>query len=150
MSDKLNDDKIFAYTIASVKDIGEIIKELMLNQNFHLALDFLEEEKKAMKDALLMLKSIKDDRYQSTFTEMIPKKLKDIDFAIKYCNNQLIEGKYKLPSQDEEYKYTKKKQELKVKNLKKLKIIAMNTNEWEFSDYLDQQIRKEEIKTYQA
>jgi hypothetical protein len=55
-----------------------------------------------------------------------------------------------LLNQDEEYKYNRKKKELKIKNLKKLKIIAMNTNQWEFSDYIDTQIKKEEIKLYQA
>jgi hypothetical protein len=81
---------------------------------------------------------------------MIPKKLKDIEFAIKYCNSQLIDGKYKLLNQDEEYKYNRKKKELKIKNLKKLKVIAMNTNQWKFSDYIEEQIKKEEVKLYQA
>jgi hypothetical protein len=150
MSHNLADDKLFAYTIASVKDISEVTKELMVKENYHLALDFLEEEKKALKDALVILKNIKDEKYQSTFTDMIPKKLKDIDFAIKYCNSQLIDGKYRLLNQDEEYKYNRKKREYKIKNLKKLKTIAVNTNEYLFADYLDKQIQKEEMKMYQA
>jgi hypothetical protein len=150
MSFNLEDDKIFAYTIASVKDIGDVIKELMIQENYHLALDFLQEEKNALKEALGVLIRIKDQKYQTTFNDMIPKKLKDIEFAIKYCNNQLIDGKYKLLNQDQEYKYNRKKKELKIKNLKKLKIIAMNTSQWEFSDYIEEQIKKEEIKLYQA
>jgi len=150
MSYNLEDEKMFAYTIASVKDIGEVIKELMVQENYHLALDFLQEEKGALKEALGVLVRIKDEKYQTAFNDMIPKKLKDIEFAIKYCNNQLIDGKYKLLNQDEEYKYNRKKKELKIKNLKKLKTIAINTNQWEFSDYLDTQINKEEIKLYQA
>jgi hypothetical protein len=150
MSYNLDVDKVFAYTIASVKDIGDVIKELMIQENYHLALDFLQEEKNALKEALGILAKIKDDKYQTTFNDMIPKKLKDIDFAIKYCNSQLIDGKYKLLNQDEEYKYNRKKKELKIKNLKKLKVIAMNTNQWDFSDYIDAQIKKEEVKLYQA
>jgi hypothetical protein len=150
VSYNLDNDKLFAYTIASVKDISEVTKDLMIKENYHLALDFLQEEKIALKEALVILSNIKDSRYQSTFSDMIPKKLKDIEFAIKHCNNQLIDGKYKLISEQEKYKYTKKKQELKIKNLKKLKSIALSTSEFIFSDYLDQQIRKEEMKLYQA
>jgi hypothetical protein len=150
MSYNLDVDKVFAYTIASVKDIGDVIKELMIQENYHLALDFLQEEKSALKEALSILAKIKDDKYQTTFNDMIPKKLKDIEFAIKYCNSQLIDGKYKLLNQDEEYKYNRKKKELKIKNLKKLKLIAMNTNQWKFSDYIQEQIKKEEVKLYQA
>jgi hypothetical protein len=150
MSYDLESDKVFAYTIASVKDIDEVIKELMIKENYHLALDFLQEERNALEEALRILSKIKDEKYQTTFNDMIPKKLKDIEFAIKYCNSQLIDGKYKLLNQDEEYKYNRKKKELKIKNLKKLKTIAINTNQWEFSDYIDTQIKKEEIKLYQA
>jgi hypothetical protein len=150
MSFNLDSDKVFAYTIASVKDIGDVIKELMMQENYHLALDFLQEEKNALKEALGILAKIKDNKYQTTFSDMIPKKLKDIEFAIKHCNSQLIDGKYKLLNQDDEYKYNRKKKELKIKNLKKLKIIAMNTSQWQFSDYLEEQIKKEEVKLYQA
>jgi len=150
MSVNLDTDKLFAFTIASVKDIGDIIKELMSAEYFHLALEFLEEEKKALVEARRLLVNINNERYQTTFGEMIPTKLKDIEFAIKFCNNRLIDGKYKLLDQDSEYKYEKKKKEIKVKNLKKLKAIALNTNEWQFADYLDTEIRKEENKMYQA
>lgn len=150
MSDNLEIDKIFAFTIASVKDIGDVIKDLMSEEYFHMALEFLEEEKKALLEAKRLLVNISNQRYQETFGEMIPKKLKDIDFAIKFCNNRLIDGKYKLIHQDDEYKYERKKREIKVKNLKKLKSIALNTNEWQFADYLDTEIRKEENKMYQA
>ena len=150
MSVNLDTDKLFAFTIASVKDIGDIIKELMSAEHFHLALEFLEEEKKALVEARRLLVNINNERYQTTFGEMIPTKLKDIEFAIKFCNNRLIDGKYKLLDQDSEYKYEKKKKEIKVKNLKKLKAIALNTNELQFADYLDTEIRKEENKMYQA
>jgi hypothetical protein len=150
MSDNLDTDKIFAYTIASVKDIGDIIKDLMSAEYFHMALEFLDEEKKALLEAKKLLAGINNKRYQDTFGEMIPNKLKDIEFAIKFCNNRLIDGKYKLMTGQEEYKYDRKKREIKVKNLKKLKSIALNTNEWQFADYLDTEIRKEENKMYQA
>jgi len=150
MSYSMTTEKLFAYTIASVKDIGDVIKELMYKENFHLALEFLNEEKKAIKEALLILNKIENVKYQDTFTDIIPKKLKDIDLAIKFCNTQLVDGKYKLLSAKEEYKYLKRKQELKIKNLKKLKKIATDTNEIEFSNYLDKEIRKEEMKLYQA
>lgn len=150
MSDNLEVDKIFAFTIASVKDIGDIIKDLMSEEYFHTALEFLEEEKKALLEAKRLLVNINNQRYQDTFGEMIPNKLKDIEFAMKFCNNRLIDGKYKLINQDAEYKYERKKREIKVKNLKKLKSIALNTNEWQFADYLDTEIRKEENRMYQA
>jgi hypothetical protein len=150
MSSNLDTDKIFAYTIASVKDIGDIIKDLMSEEYFHLALDFLEEEKKALVEAKKLLININNKRYQDTFGEMIPTKLKDIEFAIKFCNNKLIDGKYKLMSEADEYKYDKKKREVKIKNLKKLKSIALSTNEWQFADHIDTEIRKEENKMYQA
>lgn len=150
MSNNLETDKLFAFTIASVKDIGDVIKELMSAEYFHLALEFLEEEKKALVEARRLLISIDDKKYQQTFGEMIPSKLKDIEFAIKFCNNRLIDGNYKLLDQDSEYKYERKRREIKVKNLKKLKLIALNTNEWQFADYLDTEIRKEENRMYQA
>ena len=150
MSDNLETDKLFAYTIASVKDIGEIIKDLMSAEYFHTALELLAEEKKALLEAKRLLVNINNQRYQETFGEMIPNKLKDIEFAIKFCNNRLIDGKYKLLDQDTEYKYERKRREIKVKNLKKLKTIALNSNEWQFADYLDTEIRKEENKMYQA
>jgi hypothetical protein len=150
MSDNLDTDKIFAYTIASVKDIGDIIKDLMSEEYFHLALEFLQEEKKAMLEAKKLLININNQRYQETFGQMIPSKLKDIEFAIKFCNNRLIDGKYKLMAQEDEYKYDKKKREVKIKNLKKLKSIALNTNEWQFADHIDTEIRKEENKMFQA
>ena len=150
MSDNLDTDKIFAYTIASVKDIGDIIKDLMSEEYFHLALEFLEEEKKALTEAKKLLLNINNTRYRETFGEMIPAKLKDIEFAIKFCNGRLIDGKYKLMNREDEYKYEKKKKEVKIKNLKKLKSIALNTNEWQFADHIDTEIRKEENKMYQA
>jgi hypothetical protein len=58
MSDNLDIDKIFAYTIASVKEIGDIIKDLMSEEYFHLALEFLEEEKKALIEAKKLLLNI--------------------------------------------------------------------------------------------
>lgn len=150
MSNNLDTDKIFAFTIASVKDIGDVIKDLMSAEYFHMALEFLDEEKKALLEAKKLLVNINNKRYQDTFGEMIPRKLKDIEFAIKFCNNSLIDGKYKLMNNQDEYKYERKKREIKIKNLKKLKSIALNTNEWQFADYLDTEIRKEESKMYQA
>jgi hypothetical protein len=150
MSFNLEDDKIFAYTIASVKDLSEIIKDLMAEEYFHLALDFLQEEKQALLEAKKLLVNINSERYQDTFGQMIPNKLKDVEFAIKFCNNKLIEGNYKLINQENEYKYDKKKREVKIKNLKKLKSIALSTNEWQFADHIDTEIRKEENKMYQA
>jgi hypothetical protein len=150
MSYNLEGEKKFAYTIASVKDIGDIIKELMLEQNFQLAIEFLQEERKALKEALELLKNVDSEKYQNTFTKLLPDKLKDVEFAIKFCNTKIVDGDYNRLSEQEEYKYKKKKQELKIKNLKKLKTIAINTKENEFSDYIDKQIEKEEIKTYQA
>ena len=150
MSMNIDTDKLFAYTIASVKDIGDVTKELISEEYFHLALEFLEEEKIALLEAKKLLLNINNNKYKETFGEMIPNKLKDVEFAIKFCNNRLIDGKYKLISKDNEYKYDKKKREIKLKNLKKLKIIALNTNEWKFADYLDTEIRKEENKMYQA
>jgi hypothetical protein len=150
MSYNLQGEKKFAYTIACIKDMGNIIKELMLDENYQLAIQFLQEERKALKEGLELLKYIDIEKYQDTFTKMIPDKLKDIEFAIKFCNTKIIDGDYNQLSEQEEYEYKKKKQELKIKNLKKLKTIAINTKENDFSDYIDQQIKKEEIKTYQA
>jgi len=150
MSVSLDTDKLFAFTIASVKDIGDVIKELMSGEYFHLALEFLKEEKKALVEARRLLVNINNQRYQQTFGEMIPNKLKDIEFAIKFCNNRLIDGNYKLLDQDSEYKYERKRREVKLKNLKKLRSIALDNNEWQFADYLDTEIRKEENRMYQA
>jgi hypothetical protein len=150
MSSNLEKEKVFAYMLASVKDIQDVIKDLMVHKNYHLALDFLGEEQEALKKALKLLEDIDDEKYQSVFSKMIPQKLKDIAFAIKFCNNQLIDGDFILIDADSEYKYNKKKKELKIKNLKKLKSLAMSTKEWEFSEYLDKEIKKEEIGIYQA
>jgi hypothetical protein len=150
MSFSLDTDKLFAFTIASVKDIGDVIKELMSGEYFYLALEFLEEEKKALVEARRLLVNINNQSYQETFGEMIPNKLKDIEFAIKFCNNRLIDGNYKLLDQDSEYKYERKRREVKVKNLKKLRLIALDSNEWQFADYLDTEIHKEENRMYQA
>ena len=150
MPNELDAEKLFAFTIASVKDISEIIKDAMEKDFIHIALDLLEEEKTAMYDALKTLKSISDDQYQKTFGEMIPKKLKDIEFAIKFCNNRLIEGKFILPTDDQEYKINKKKQEIKINNFKKLKAIAHTTKQWGLVMKLDKEIEKAEMLRYQA
>jgi hypothetical protein len=150
MSDNLDTDKIFAFIIASVKDISQITKDLISEEYIHLALQFLQEEKSSLIEAKKLLVKIDNSKYKEVFGDMIPNKIKDIDFAIKFCNNKLINGSYKLISEKEEYKYLRKKTEIKIKNLKKLKKISIETNEWHFADYLDTEIRKEESKMYQA
>lgn len=150
MSNELDSERLFAFTIASVKDISEIIKEAMEKDFMHIALDLLEEEKSAMHEALKTLKTITDSQYQETFGEMIPKKLKDIEFAIKFCNNRLIEGKFILPTDNEEYKLHKKKQEIKINNFKKLKTMAHATKQWALVTKLDREIEKAEMLRYQA
>jgi hypothetical protein len=147
---ELDAEKLFAFTIASVKDISDVIKEAMEKDFMHIALDLLQEEKIAMYDALKTLKSISDDEYQKTFGELIPNKLKDIEFAIKFCNNRLIEGKFILPTDDQEYKINKKKQEIKINNFKKLKTIAYATKQWGLVTKLDKEIEKAEMLRYQA
>ena len=150
MSNELDSERLFAFTIASVKDISEIIKEAMEKDFMHIALDLLEEEKTAMYEALKTLKTITDAQYQETFGELIPKKLKDIEFAIKFCNNRLIEGKFILPTDSEEYKLHKKKQEIKINNFKKLKTMAHATKQWALVTKLDREIEKAEMLRYQA
>jgi hypothetical protein len=150
VSNELDSERLFAFTIASVKDISEIIKEAMEKDFMHIALDLLEEEKSAMHEALKTLKTITDSQYQETFGEMIPKKLKDIEFAIKFCNNRLIEGKFILPTDNEEYKLHKKKQEIKINNFKKLKTMAHATKQWALVTKLDREIEKAEMLRYQA
>jgi hypothetical protein len=147
---ELDAEKLFAFTIASVKDISEITKEAMEKDFIHIALELLEEEKNAMYEALKTLKTIDDGQYQKTFGEMIPNKLKDIEFAIKFCNNRLIEGKFILPTDDQEYKIHKRKQEIKIKNFKKLKTIAHATKQWGLVMKLDKEIEKAEMLRYQA
>jgi hypothetical protein len=143
-------EKLFAFTIASVKDISGIIKEAMEKEYIHMALDLLEEEKKAMNTAVSLLRKIDGEDYHKAFGESIPNKLKDIEYAIKFCNNQLIEGKFILPSFDQEHKLNKKKQEVKIQNFKKLKKIAYQTKEWELMTLLDEEIEKAEMLKYQA
>lgn len=150
MSDKIEEDKLFAFTIASVKDIQEVVKEAMQNDFIHFALELLEEEKNALSEALKLLSKIDSVKYQKTFGTMIPDKLKDIAFAISFCNNQLIEGKYAFPTEAQEYKLRKKKQEIKINNFKKLKTIAHKTNEWGLVNMLDAEIQKAEMLRYQA
>ena len=150
MPNELDSERLLAFTITSVKDISEIIKEAMEKDFMHIALDLLEEEKSAMHEALKTLKTITDSQYQETFGEMIPKKLKDIEFAIKFCNNRLIEGKFILPTDDQEYRLYKRKQEIKINNFKKLKTIAHATKQWTLVTKLDKEIEKAEMLRYQA
>ena len=146
----LNSEKLFAFTIASIKDISEIIKEAMEKEYIHMALELLEEEKSAMHKALELLKGIDGEQYQDTFGNSIPLKLKDIEYAIKFCNNKLIEGKFLLPKMDEEYKIHKKRQEIKIENFKKLKKIAHKTQQWDLMMILDKEIERAEMLKYQA
>lgn len=150
MTKEIQADKLFAFTIASIKDISGIIKEAMEKEYIHMALELLEEEKKAMNIAIDLLKKIDGEDYHKTFGESIPLKLKDIEYAIKFCNNKLIEGKFVLPSYDQEYKMHKKKQEIRIQNFKKLKKIAYQTKEWELMTLLDEEIVKAEMLRYQA
>lgn len=150
MTKEIQADKLFAFTIASIKDISEIIKEAMEKEYIHIALELLEEEKKAMNIAIDLLRKTNMEDYQKAFGESIPIKLKDIEYAIKFCNNKLIEGKFILPSFDQEHKLNKKKQEVKIQNFKKLKKIAYQTKEWELMTLLDEEIEKAEMLKYQA
>jgi hypothetical protein len=71
-------------------------------------------------------------------------------FTIAFCNNRLIEGKFILPTDDQEYKINKKKQEIKINNFKKLKTIAYATKQWGLVTKLDKEIEKAEMLRYQA
>jgi hypothetical protein len=150
MSNKIDEEKLFAFTIASVKDIQDIVKEAIDRDFIHFALELLEEEKQALNEALTLLSKIDSDKYQEVFGDMIPKKLKDIAFAVSFCNNKLIEGNYVFPTQDQEYRLKKKKQEIKIKSLRKLKAIAHKTNEWALVNMIDAEIERAELNRYQA
>jgi hypothetical protein len=150
MSYNLEAEKEFALVIAGVKEISSVVEEAMGKEFFHIALEFLEEEKTALNKAISVLKKIKDKKYLETFTEALPRKIKDIEYAEKFCNNLLIEGKFKLASQQEEYKLKKKRADLKIKHYKTLKNISMSTEQWDFADFIDTIIQREEVAKYQA
>jgi hypothetical protein len=140
----------FAISIASVKSIGFLVKEAMEKNFIHIALDFLAEEKDALNQNLSILEKINDEIYQKTFGEMIPAKLKDIEFAINICNQMLFSGDFVIPSNEEENNFKEKAIDLKIKNYSDLKDIATSLSQDEFANTLTARIKKLKGKTYQA
>jgi hypothetical protein len=140
----------FAISIASVKSIGFLVKEAMEKNFIHIALDFLAEEKDALNQNLSILEKITDEIYQKTFGEMIPAKLKDIEFAINICNQMLFSGDFVIPSNEEENNFKEKAIDLKIKNYSDLKDIATSLSQDEFANTLTARIKKLKGKTYQA
>jgi hypothetical protein len=140
----------FAISIAGVKSIGFLVKEAMQKNFIHIALDFLAEEKYALSQNLSILEKIADEIYQKTFGEMIPAKLKDIDFAINICNQMLFSGDFLIPSNEEENNFKEKAIDLKIKNYSDLKDIATSLSQNDFANTLTERIKNLKTKSYQA